>query len=592
MDGTPVPLRPQSAKVLRLLLENHDELVTRPSLVSAVWGDRVVTGDSLAQCLVDIRRALSDFDNETILTLPGRGYVLQSKFVGANKRGTRAFANVSPRAWVIAGACSLLAIAVLGTRFIAPESLQDSNHAMPSVAVLPFADMTGTQDKRFLAEGMSEEILNQLATSREMKVIARTSSFSLGADRADIRSIAEKLSVSHIVEGSVREGDDRLRVTVQLIETTHGSHLWSQTFDRPFGDILEIQSEIAKSVADALHVALDLSDSAGANPYAHALVIQARSQLRMLDPESNRQAQRLLHKALEIEPDYVPALVVLAQAAFHDRGAGGRSGYRAAWERSIEITNRALALDPNHPVALAQRGWAELYYYQDYPSAARSFEKATRLDADNPEVMRLATNAMLVFDRPDLGMQLGQYAVERDPLCVLCHVFLTLTARVAGDLELAESAVRRLIAMNPDYPASYELLGAVLLAKGEAAAALAAYKQYPGNPDWVTEDIAVAHYRLGNIDEFNRLKNRLIETHAEKSPAAIARLESVAGNIDEAFAWLEKHLAQPKWTRGASYHHSSFDNLRSDPRWNSYRHRFGLSAEQLAQIDFEPTMPF
>lgn len=591
INGEPSALRAQSVRVLRILMENCDELVPRETLIRKIWQDRVVTDDSLAQCLVGIRRALAGFDRDLVITVPGRGYLLQGSLLKNNATVSSRIARAGMQRWL---AASLVVFAVLAFTIASLEQRTGLRGAKPSIAVLPFADMTEVQDKQFLAEGFSEEILNQLATSSELQVMARTTSFSFGSHPTSIESISDRFAVTHVVAGSIRQASNRLRISVQLINTADSSNLWSQSYDRPLDDILDIQEDIAKSVANALQVSLRLRDrEVSPDPFAHALVIQARSQLRLLNPASNQEAQQLLQQALEIEPDNVQALVVFAKAAFQDRGTGELETFHAAWQRSIEFTDKALSLAPDHPVAVAQRGWAELYYYQDFAAAARSFEQALKLDPTNTEVIRLATNATLVLDRPELGVQLGRYAVEQDPLCTLCHVFLVLTARFSGELELAEKTARQLLLINPDYPAAYELLGDVLLEKGDPAAALALLGEQDEDNLQTLEVRAVANLRLGRTDEFDRLRRKFLESPAtDRYPAMAARLEAVAGNIDQAFMWLDKHVAKPRWTRGASYHHPFYDNLRADPRWEEYRRQFGLSSMQLARIDFSPTLPY
>lgn len=594
LDGMPVELRPQSFAVLRLLVERRDELVSRQELLTEVWRDKIVTDDSLVQCLVDIRRALSDHKRQMVLTLPGRGYLLQSEFVSDSVPPVRRSRKLLRHAHVGAGLSVVVLTVILAIQFWDKPLPASGIQAQASIAVLPFADMTEAQDKKFLAEGIAEEILNKLGSSSDLRVIARTSSFAFDGNVTDLATIANKLAVSHVLEGSVRQGNDRLRITVQLIDAADSRRLWSQTYDRPMGDILAVETDVARSVAGALKVSLSPGDDTnpGADPYAHALIIQARSQLALMDNDGNVRAQRLLRQALDIEPDNVAALVALARAVFQGRRAAGSESFQTAWNDSIELTNRALSLDPDHAVAVAQRGWAELHYYQDYPAAARSFERALELDANNSEVMRLASNAMLVFDRPDAGVKLGRFAIERDPLCVLCHIFLSLSATVAGDIDAAEDAARRILTFRPDYDPAHERLGDVLLTKGEPAAALAAFEARVTEHAGLLMSKAVAHYRLGQMQEFDELRQRLIQRYGDIRPSSVAQVEAVAGNIDAAFAWLDRHLAQPKSIRGVNYHSPFYNNLHDDPRWNRYRRQFGISPEQLAQINFQPTIPF
>jgi TolB-like protein/cytochrome c-type biogenesis protein CcmH/NrfG len=559
-----------------------------------VWQGRVVTDDSLVQCLVDIRRALSGIDREVVLTRPNRGYLLQSDKVALSKQSP--VKRVFQHRILATAALAVIAIVTtfaLRTQDEAPSLIEPL--LSPSIAVLPFVDLTEQQDKRFLAEGLADEILNRLAATDGLKVISRTSSFSLGNDNTDIRAIAEKLSVSHVLEGSVRQGDDRLRISVQLIDTADSSHLWSETYDRPFGDILDVQLDIARSVANALNTTLQKNAALdeGTNPYAHALVIQAKALLQLRDKESSEHAARLLQDALEINPNSVTALSVLARAVRQSAPPRDSAEYHAAWLHSIELTNQALRKDPNHPYAVAQLGWIELYYYKDYAAAARSIERAVSLDPTHPEVLRLTINALLVYGQPSRSIELSHYVIDQDPLCVSCLGFLSMTAGSAGDVALAESTIRRMLELDPTNAFAAEFLGDVLLSKGNPSAALMQFEQI-GNVD--RADIllarAVAHYQLEEMEQFARLRKRLIELHGETRPSYVARLEAYAGNIDEAFAWLDKQLAKPSWSRLVNYRSSYYANLHGDPRWNDYLTEYGVSPAQIAAIDFRPPLPF
>ena len=592
LDGAAVRLRPQSLRVLRILLENRDNLVTREQLLREIWGDRVVTDDSLVQCLVDIRRALSRIGSEVVLTVPGRGYLIQSDRLVAADHGTR-HSNFLP-ALIAAGVAFLVISVTLIVLLDASETEPTTQSSDLSIAVLPFVDMTEEQDKRFLAEGLSEEILNHLATSDDLRVIARTSSFSFGTGTADIATIAGKLSVTHILEGSVREANDRLRVSVQLIDTTDESQRWARSYDRRLGDILDVQSDIAQSVASALNGTLRQSthDRVEGNPYAHALIIQARSELRMLGGDSGAHAERLLRRALEIEPDNVTALAVLALAvrrAAHERGGDAA---QSGWREARQITERALALDPNHAFAIAQRGWDELYFYKDFAAAARSAERAASIDPTNPEVIRLVTNASMVFDRPQVAMRLGQYIVARDPLCLPCQTFLAVTSRRAGDLELSEKTAREILDLNPRSSLGHELLGDALLAKGEPARALDALRRASDERAGLLFGQAVAHYQLGQIDEFARVRQRLLSLYADSHHMLIARLEAYTGNVEQAFVWLDRNRHEPLWSRGVEYHSEDFSTLHDDPRWDVHLREAGMTPQQLASIDFRPTLPY
>ncbi|MGI9260444.1 MAG: tetratricopeptide repeat protein, partial [Woeseiaceae bacterium] len=277
------------------------------------------------------------------------------------------------------------------------------------------------------------------------------------------------------------------------------------------------------------------------------------------------------------------------------RSAGPRDSadYHAAWLHSIQLTNQALSLDPNHPYAIAQRGWIDLYYLKDYAAAARRIERAMDLDPTHPEILRLTINALLVYGQLDKSIQLSQHVIDRDPMCISCLGFLSMTAGSAGDLALAESTILRMLELDPTDSFAVEFLGDVMLSKGNPSAALAQFEQCDDEDQaGILLARAIAHYQLEEMDEFLRLRERLIGLYGETRPSYVARLESYAGNIDVAFAWLDRQLAKPKWARVVNYRSSYYANLHGDPRWNDYLTDYGVSPAQLAEIDFRPSLPF
>jgi TolB-like protein len=345
----------------------------------------------------------------------------------------------------LAAVAAIVAIAVVSWLAWQRPATTESANGKASIAVLPFVDMTAEQDQRFLGHGIAEEILNFLAQSEDLRVIARTSSFAFEGTGADIETIGRKLSVTHILEGSVRHGGDQLRITTKLVNAHNNSPVWSRSYDRPTGNILGIESDIAHSVAEALHAQLDLQQTTtpGPNPYAHALIIEARSFNRLFGAGGHEFAERMLLEALEIDPDNVAALTELARSAFFGRGAEGSSGRDAAWQRSIALTNRALEIDPQDAVANAWRGYHEIHYFGDFAAGARYLERAMESDPAHSDVIGVVINACLFFGQYDLAIALGKFVMLRDPLCVSCAGSLATNAMLQGDFELAETTIRQ-----------------------------------------------------------------------------------------------------------------------------------------------------
>jgi TolB-like protein/DNA-binding winged helix-turn-helix (wHTH) protein/Tfp pilus assembly protein PilF len=589
IDNQHVELRPQSFQVLKLLVQNRDNLVSKKQILDEVWGDTIVTDDSLTQCVTDIRRAIADHDKRIIRTVPRQGYFFTSMLEELSEETPRRHNHVAA-ALAVAG---LIVIALLSFNAVQDDAADVA--APTSVAVLPFDDLTADQNMKYLADGLAEEILNLLTFSRDLRVIARTSSFAIANSSSDIQSIGEKLDVEFVLKGSVRQGGDRLRITANLVRVADNSQLWSQSYDRKLGDILVIEQDIASSVSSALEVELEIprSPSGSPDPLAHAMVVQARALIRFLGDENNAMAKSLLKQALEIDPDNVEALLELARAVLHTRGRSGEEGFREAWLRSIELTDMALAIDPQHPVANAWRGYQSLHYSQNYRSAARYLERAMSADSRSADVLNVVINGSIVFGRYDLAVELGRYAILRDPLCIECYTKLSLAALLAGDYRLAEESIQKAISIVPG-ESGWNFdghLARIRLWQGDARGTLDILDSLDDPSSRSLEERAVAYAMLGQNEEFEAVRKEMVERYHQRAPESIAAVEAAAGNVDSAFLWLQRNASRPSWERGLNIGVPYFASLHDDPRWQAYLDEIGLADDQRQAIEFNPRMP-
>ncbi len=284
-DGKEIALRPKSFEVLVFLLKNTGKLVSREELMQAVWPNVIVTDDSLTQCLTEIRKALGDDQRDMVRTIPKRGYLfdipvkvtVETADENVKRSGIR---ERLPSLWMI------LALAILSFTIgaswwlvrpsppqVAGKQQLAQSSEMPSIAVLPFVDLSENGDQEYLAYGISEEILSMLTQIPGLTVIARTSSFAFGNQNLDIETIAQRLNVTHVLEGSVRKSGDRVRVTAQLIDGFSGAHLWSNSYDDRMDDVFAMQKGIASAVTEVLASSL----TAGNDPVGATLRKQSHN---------------------------------------------------------------------------------------------------------------------------------------------------------------------------------------------------------------------------------------------------------------------------------------------------------------------------
>ena len=281
-------LDPKVMDVLVLMARNAGHVVLREDLLAQLWPNAVVTDDALTRCFYELRRQLSlaggdDRYKAMLETLPKRGYRLNAE-IRPLQEPLGAQPSSSPKRRLLAIGIAIAAVIALAIvivqRFAGPQSPPSSAN---SIAVLPFVDMSAGKDQQYFSDGISEEIRDRLDKIRQLRVIARTSSFSFRDESVGIPEIAAKLDVTHVLEGSVRRSGNSLRITAQLIEASSNSSVWSETYDREAGDLLAIQDEIATAVAAALSVTLggaELHGSVPASPDAYELFLQGRVLLR------------------------------------------------------------------------------------------------------------------------------------------------------------------------------------------------------------------------------------------------------------------------------------------------------------------------
>jgi TolB-like protein len=238
-DGVECQLRPKSLTLLKYLVENCGRVVDRDEIMQAVWPGVFVTEDSIAQCIKDIRRALGDDQRSLLRTLPRRGYL----FVGPVKTGVP-----DPTATVTEISASGAGPTTQSEHAIPQVGPERRLPDKPSIAVLPFINLSGDPNEDYFSDGITEDIITELSRFSELFVIARNSSFTYKGKAVDVRQVGRELGVRYALEGSIRRAGDRVRITAQLIDATTAAHLWAERFNRKLEDVFAVQDEIACTI--------------------------------------------------------------------------------------------------------------------------------------------------------------------------------------------------------------------------------------------------------------------------------------------------------------------------------------------------------
>jgi TolB-like protein/Flp pilus assembly protein TadD len=473
-----------------------------------------------------------------------------------------------------------MATADAGAAAAIPEIARD-----PSIAVLPFANMSGERDNEYFSDGVSEELLNLLSKVRKLRVIARTSSFAFKGQNLEIPDIARRLHVASVLEGSVRKSGDKVRITAQLVRASDGSHLWSQTYDRTLDDIFKVQDEIAAKVVAELKVKLlgAAPTSRQTDPQAYALFLQAVQLFRQATAESLEKSVALSRQALAIDPRYAPAWHSLA-IGIAEQANFGLLPPDEGYAHAREAAEKALAIDPGFAPAHSLLGYFAADHDNDPAAAAAHFQRALALDPSSPSVRMTSANFLSSLGRLDQARALLEANLRRDPVSLNQIFSLGIAQYWAEDYEAAIGSFRRVLDLSPGRFAAHNLIGTILLLQGDAAGGIAEIRRETNEAARMA-GLALAWHALGRKAEADAALDALIRAHEKDQTTAIAAACAFRGETDEAFAWLDKAVRYGSGISDVAYV-PLFKGLHADPRWLAFLRRIGRAPEQLAKIDF------
>jgi adenylate cyclase len=447
-----------------------------------------------------------------------------------------------------------------------------------SIAVLPFADMSEKNDQEYFADGLSEEILNLLSRIPDLKVIGRTSSFQFKGRNDDLRSIGEKLGAAYILEGSVRRVADRVRITAQLISARDGVHLWSNTYDRPFGDVLELQDELSAGVARALEVSVrnDAPQARGSrNSEAYDFYLRGLHSLEMFNGEGFEAAANYFQQALDLDLNFGQAATELGRMTVLE----AEFGYAPAaptYERARRTLEGAIRLDPTSGVAHAWLGWIHMAYDWDWATANAQMQEALRLAPRDSEVQLCASRLAMALGHWDEAIRLLKFAIARDPLDAVMYNSLSEIYLRTDRLADAEAAERRVLEINPTYVSAPYNLAKVLVAEGRPEDALALIMSRQQDISDRHASLALIYHALGRKVDSDTQLAVLIRQYQNDQAFQIAGVFAFRGEADEAFHWIERARRQ----RDAFLYYFKVEwllkTLETDPRYNAFLRKMNL----------------
>jgi TolB-like protein/DNA-binding winged helix-turn-helix (wHTH) protein/Tfp pilus assembly protein PilF len=614
-SGVEVPLRPKAFDVLRYLVSHPGLLVTREQLFDEVWPGVVVTPDSINQCIIEIRKALDDNARKVVRTLPRRGYLFDvlvtvssangNEVPPPNTRQDHRIANRSshPR-WPIVLIIALLAMTLIyllaGPELHAPRRQADTLPDSPasgespisassdlldrSIVVLPFLDLSTNSDQNHFVLGLSEEMMQLLQRIPDLRVISQTSAFAFRDSDLTVTEIADRLGVSHVLEGSVRLDEGRLRITAQLINARDDKHLWAQSYDRELREIFDIQEEIAALVVRELEVPLwgELLHIQRTNPEAYSLYLQSKVDIYTL--EAINESIDKLRQVLVIDPAYSVAWAALGRRYFYLYMNFDDAGDETL-ELAQSVAEKALTLDPYCAPAYALLG-ALAVQKNTLSLAAMHFEHALEFG----DVERVGVGGLLQsLGRFEEALQYYRFYLLRNPLSGNAHGNYALTLVMARRLAEAETHYRQAMLLNPSgslhIPVFYAMTLGFQGKYQEARDFLEGQEVTTGNKIGLTW----LYQQLGMIEEYDRNLAELTQSMGASWHLNFARMYALLGDADAAFERLDLLGTFEHWNRERYW--PIYWPIEHDPRWQQFLEKAGVSDAQLGEIEFDFRMP-
>jgi len=568
--GEDIKLRPKSFEVLRYLVEHDGRLVSKDELLDAIWGNTVVTEDSVTQCLIDIRRALHDQSQKTIRTVPRRGYVFE---LPVTKRGGRVEASsvVSPKTIVI----SLLCVAAI---IFAYDNWWMSGPPITSVAVLPLDSLSDDPEQEYFADGMTDVLSGALAQIDGLQVISRTSAMRYKTTDKPMREIARELDVDALIEGSVQQAGDDVRFTLQLIDGRTDRHIWAGSYQRHFGDSLTLQGEIAVLIADAIDASLSprtearLTRHRTAKSDAVRMWVVGNHHLKGLSEDSFRKALQAFEEAVRRDPEFADAHAGIAQAYASLGGWHAAQALDTVLPLAKAAAEKAIRLDPD----LAEAHFALAFVHVlgwDWEAAEREFRKGSELNPSDSNGLTGFANFLSSMGQFEESVNIATRAVKVDPLSPFTHNELGSSLWFTGRTRAALAKYQEALQLDPEFFQTQWIIAGHHIISGDYDKAMPFLdklkRDYESLSPVMIGQLGGNYARVGHRDDALEILNYLLKRSESEymRASAVATVYLGLKEYDEALAWLEIAYEQRDilliWLREEPL----FDGLRSDARF-------------------------
>jgi TolB-like protein/cytochrome c-type biogenesis protein CcmH/NrfG len=491
----------------------------------------------------------------------------------ASKKSRTLLLLVAAAALIAAGIFALDRF-VLSKRSVAEASPEKS------IAVLPFVDMSEKKDQEYFSDGLSEELIDLLAKNPDLYVPARTSSFYFKGKSEELATIAQKLHVANVLEGSVRSSGSRLRVTAQLIRVDNGYHLWSETYDRDSSDIFKVQDDISSAVVAALKVKLLSTPEANGrqttNADAHSQYLVGRELLSRGNWKLAPAAAEAFRRAIRLDPNYVAAWAGLARA-LHDAAEDMPPAEQTAQRReALASAEKAVALGPQVADGYVERGYLRTWNLRDFAGADADYQRARALAPEDTNVLRGYIGSVLYpTGRIEEGLSLAQQVLKADPLNSGAWRSVGFMQYQHGDFPAARESLQRSLDINPDQSNSAAFVVYSYVVEGKPALALP-WVERSANEVFREQAAALVQHDLGHQAEAQRNLDVLIARWANNAAYQIAEVYARWGDKDAAFHWLDRAEQQRDGGMTLLKVDLLLKSLHGDPRYSALMRKMNL----------------
>jgi TolB-like protein/DNA-binding winged helix-turn-helix (wHTH) protein/Flp pilus assembly protein TadD len=630
-NGQPVPLTPKAFETLVLLVERSGRLVRKDELIQALWPDSFVEEANLTNNIWALRTALGERHSQKYIeTVPKGGYrfvadvrpvadvagtdvIISRQETGTTKLHAVELPNAvandsnnnslrlvtdqlltypsSQAPFLIrqiklhkAGvglAAGIVLAAAIGITFWY-RNTATSKPEVTAIAVLPFVNASKNPEAEYLSDGVTESLINNLSQLPNLKVIARSSSFKYKGKEVDLEDVWRSLGVEAVLMGRVVQRGEDLLISVELIDTRDKTQMWGEQYNRKASDLLQVQSEISREIAEKLRLRLtvgqmqQLAKQQTAKPEAYELLLKGRFHWTKSGTENRKKAVEYYQRAITLDPSYALAYAEVS-FSYSWLSSIGDLNPKEFIPEAEAAAQKALALDENLAEAHLALGVIKLDKW-DWTAAERELKRAIELNANLASTREMYSLYLSLMSRHREAIAEARRERELDPLSPSANFGLAYKLLLARQNDQAIEAARKILELAPNYPDGYFIFGYAYAAKGQFRDAIAAYEQAiklgDNSPDTQVY-LGVAYAKAGEQAKARVILKQL-EGNANTSPTTLAAFYLALNKTEQAFASLERAYAAHDSQLQFLAVDSNFDPLRSDPRFQQLMRRVGL----------------